>query len=606
MKNGLNKRGSQPRWAKRFAEKRRNKAKFPNNNNHRDPVLANRIFSAFKDGILITDANLQIIDVNESFSRVTGYSREEALGQKPQLLSSGRHGSEYYERMWQQLEQNGYWQGTIWNRRKNGEIYPEWLSIETLTDRRGDVTHYTAIFSDLSKHKDIHNQIHLMAYYDSLTGLPNRQLFSDRLDLSLSLARREKQKVALFFMDLDRFKDINDSLGHTTGDQLLNAVANRLTSSLRQSDTIARLGGDEFTIILSDIQDDDKALNVANKILDCFRQPFRVGGREIHISTSIGISLYPEHSTDREHLVRHADTAMYQAKEAGKNRFMLYTPQMGSQHKMRVTLENELRKALAENSLKLAYQPQIDLASNNVITIEALARWNHPDIGAIPPNHFIPIAEECGLINDLGRWVLHSACSQLAQWRQQIGMDLRIAVNVSGIQLLEGRLDSDVRLALSANKLPPSSLELEITESVLMLENHEALNVLSNIKQMGVLVSIDDFGTGYSSLSYIKQFDIDKLKIDRSFICDIRSSDCDRQLVRTIINMGHDLSLKVTAEGIEDQLQLDFLQESGCDLAQGYYISPPVSSGELTQLLQEQQRQLMAQAPDESDCLDPI
>ncbi|MEW8381098.1 MAG: EAL domain-containing protein, partial [Candidatus Thiodiazotropha taylori] len=236
----------------------------------------------------------------------------------------------------------------------------------------------------------------------------------------------------------------------------------------------------------------------------------------------------------------------------------------------------------------------------------ALARWNHPDIGAIPPNHFIPIAEECGLINDLGSWVLHSACSQLAQWRQQIGMDLRIAVNVSGIQLLEGRLDSDVRLALSANKLPPSSLELEITESVLMLENHEALNVLSNIKQMGVLVSIDDFGTGYSSLSYIKQFDIDKLKIDRSFICDIRSSDCDRQLVRTIINMGHDLSLKVTAEGIEDQLQLDFLQESGCDLAQGYYISPPVSSGELTQLLQEQQRQLMAQAPDESDCLDPI
>ncbi|MCG7955606.1 MAG: EAL domain-containing protein, partial [Candidatus Thiodiazotropha endolucinida] len=490
--------------------------------------------------------------------------------------------------------------------RKNGEIYPEWLSIEALTDRRGDVTHYTAIFSDLSKHKDIHNQIHLMAYYDSLTGLPNRQLFSDRLDLSLSLARREKQKVALFFMDLDRFKDINDSLGHTTGDQLLNAVANRLTSSLRQSDTIARLGGDEFTIILSDIQDDDKALNVANKILDCFRQPFRVGRREIHISTSIGISLYPEHSTDREHLVRHADTAMYQAKEAGKNRFMLYTPQMGSQHKMRVTLENELRKALAENSLKLAYQPQIDLTSNNVITIEALARWNHPDIGAIPPNHFIPIAEECGLINDLGSWVLHSACSQLAQWRQQIGMDLRIAVNVSGIQLLEGRLDSDVRLALSANKLPPSSLELEITESVLMLENHEALNVLSNIKQMGVLVSIDDFGTGYSSLSYIKQFDIDKLKIDRSFIRDIRSSDCDRQLVRTIINMGHDLSLKVTAEGIEDQLQLDFLQESGCDLAQGYYISPPVSSGELTQLLQEQQRQLMAKAPDESDCLDPI
>ncbi|MCG7912963.1 MAG: EAL domain-containing protein [Candidatus Thiodiazotropha weberae] len=606
MKNGLNKRGSKPRWAKRFADKRQNKAKFSNNKNHSDPALANRIFSAFKDGILVTDAKLQIIDVNESFSRVTGYSREEALGQKPQLLSSGRHGPDYYERMWQQLEQNGVWQGTIWNRRKNGEVYPEWLSIEALTDRRGDVTHYTAVFSDLSKHKDIHNQIHLMAYYDSLTGLPNRQLFSDRLDLSLSLARREKQKVALFFMDLDRFKDINDSLGHTTGDQLLNAVANRLTNSLRQSDTIARLGGDEFTVILSGIQDNEKALNVANKILDCFQQPFRVGRRDIHISTSIGISLYPEHSTDSEHLVRHADTAMYQAKEAGKNRFMLYTPQMGSQHKMRVTLENELRKALTENSLKLAYQPQIDLTSNKIITIEALARWNHPEIGAIPPNHFIPIAEKCGLINDLGSWVLHSACSQLAKWRQQIGIDLRIAVNVSGIQLLEGQLDSDVRLALNANKLPPSSLELEITESVLMLENHEALNVLSNIKQMGVLISIDDFGTGYSSLSYIKRFDIDKLKIDRSFICDVSSSDCDRQLVRTIINMGHDLSLKVTAEGIEDKLQLDFLQESGCDLAQGYYISPPVSSGELTQLLQEAQRRLQAQTTDETDCLDPI
>ncbi|MBW9256673.1 MAG: EAL domain-containing protein [Candidatus Thiodiazotropha sp. (ex. Lucinisca nassula)] len=606
MKNGLNKRGSQPRWAKRFADKRQNKAKLSNKKNHSDQALANRIFNAFKDGILVTDTKLQIIDVNESFSRVTGYSREEALGQKPQMLSSGRHGREYYERMWQQLEQNGVWQGTIWNRRKNGEIYPEWLSIEALTDRRGDVTHYTAVFSDLSRHKDIHNQIHLMAYYDSLTGLPNRQLFSDRLDLSLSQAKREKQKVALFFMDLDRFKDINDSLGHTTGDQLLNAVANRLTSSLRQSDTIARLGGDEFTVILSGIQDDEKAINVANKILDCFRQPFRVGRRDIHISTTIGISLYPEHSTDSEHLVRHADTAMYQAKEAGKNRFMLYTPQMGSQHKMRVTLENELRKALTENSLKLAYQPQIDLTSNKIITIEALARWNHPEIGAIPPNHFIPIAEECGLINDLGSWVLHSACSQLALWRQQIGIDLRIAVNVSGIQLLEGRLDSDVRLALSANKLTPSSLELEITESVLMLENHEALNVLSNIKQMGVLISIDDFGTGYSSLSYIKRFDIDKLKIDRSFICDISSSDCDRQLVRTIINMGHDLSLKVTAEGIEDKLQLDFLQESGCDLVQGYYISPPVSSGELTQLLLEQQRRWQAQATDESDCLDPV
>ncbi|MCG7869800.1 MAG: diguanylate cyclase [Candidatus Thiodiazotropha taylori] len=500
----MNKRGSQPRWAKRFADKRQNKAKLSNKKNHSDQALANRIFNAFKDGILVTDTKLQIIDVNESFSRVTGYSREEALGQKPQMLSSGRHGREYYERMWQQLEQNGVWQGTIWNRRKNGEIYPEWLSIEELTDRRGDVTHYTAVFSDLSRHKDIHNQIHLMAYYDSLTGLPNRQLFSDRPDLSLSQAKREKQKVALFFMDLDRFKDINDSLGHTTGDQLLNAVANRLTSSLRQSDTIARLGGDEFTVILSGIQDDEKAINVANKILDCFRQPFRVGRRDIHISTTIGISLYPEHSTDSEHLVRHADTAMYQAKEAGKNRFMLYTPQMGSQHKMRVTLENELRKALTENSLKLAYQPQIDLTSNKIITIEALARWNHPEIGTIPPNHFIPIAEECGLINDLGSWVLHSACSQLALWRQKIGIDLRIAVNVSGIQLLEGRLDSDVRLALSANKLTPSSLELEITESVLMLENHEALNVLSNIKQMGVLISIDDFGTGYSSLSSIQ------------------------------------------------------------------------------------------------------
>jgi len=546
-----------------------------------DTRLAERILASFKDGVLVTDHQLRIIEVNEAFSRVTGYSRKEALGQTPRLLSSGRHGREFYERMWSSVVQNGHWQGTIWNRRKSGEIYPEWLSIDKLENTQGENTHYLAVFSDLSHQEAIQNQIHLLAYYDSLTGLPNRELFTDRLNLSLSLARREKQAVALFFLDLDRFKNINDTLGHSTGDQLLSAVANRLSTCLRESDTIARLGGDEFTVILSGITGKPQAENVAKKILDCFKQPYQVGTRDLHINTSIGISLFPQHGESSENLIRHADTAMYQAKALGKNRYIFYTNQMGSRHAHRVTLENELRKALSEASLSLAFQPQIDLSDNKVIAVEALARWQHPEIGAIPPDQFIPIAEETGLIHELGNWVMESACKTLAELRERFQRDLCLAINVSGIQLATGRMAHQVQDVLKRTGLPASTLELEITESVLMSDSHEALDSLAQLKSLGVQIAIDDFGTGYSSLSYIKRFAIDKLKIDRSFISDMEFSECDRQLVVTIINMAHDLSLQVIAEGIEQAWQLDYLRQAGCDQAQGYLIGTPMSGDDL-------------------------
>ncbi|MEW8027080.1 MAG: EAL domain-containing protein [Candidatus Thiodiazotropha sp.] len=545
--------------------------------------LAERIVSSFKDGILVTDLNLNIVEVNDAFTRVTGYKRDETLGQTPRILSSGRHGRDFYRQMWNDLKKKGHWQGIIWNRRKNGEIYPECLSIEIITDQHGEPSHYLGIFSDVSHQEAIKNQIHHMAYYDNLTGLPNRELFSDRLEMSISLAKREKRTVALFFLDLDHFKDINDTLGHTIGDQLLSAVARRLTDTLRESDTIARFGGDEFTVILSKISSKREAEKVANKIITAFKTPFRIDNHDISIRTSTGICLFPEHGENCESMIRHADTAMYQAKEKGKSCYAFYTSEMGTLQNNRVYLRNELRRALSEQTVSLAFQPQIDLNNNHINAIEVSPRWHHHSMGVIPAIQFIPIAEESGLIHELGDWILNSACSQLANWRNKFDVDLRIALKISVIQLSSGKLDKKIQSALTFYNLPKSSLELEITGSVLMTTKQEVLKSLSRIRQLGIPLSIDDIGAGYSSFNHIKRYSIDKLKIDRSYIG--KSSEHDWQLVRTIINMGHNLSLRVIAEGIETAEQLEYLKTFGCDLAQGSYISNPLNMHELEKLL---------------------
>ncbi|MCU7935339.1 MAG: EAL domain-containing protein [Candidatus Thiodiazotropha sp. (ex Dulcina madagascariensis)] len=550
-----------------------------------DDSLARQILSAITDGILVTDTNLRIVEVNEAFTRVTGYTRHEAIGQTPRLLKSGRHGKEFYQRMWNTLLLTGRWQGTIWNRRKSGEIYQEWMCISSFKDKTGQTTHFLAIFTDLSHQKALQNQIHLLAYYDSLTGLPNRELFNDRLDLALTQAHRDKSKIAIFFLDLDRFKTINDTLGHATGDLLLSAVAHRLSNCLRESDTVARLGGDEFAVILSGIHDQTQATTVADKILTCFKQPYTIGKRDLFIGTSLGISLFPDHGSDNETLVRHADTAMYRAKQRGMNCHVIYTPSMDIQYEQRLAIENDLRDTISENGLKLVYQPQIDLKTGRITTLETLLRWTHPQKGNIPPSHFIPIAEESGLIFEIGNWIFDTACTQIVAWREKYGLDICVAINITSRQLRNGKLVERIQEALHKARLPPAALELEITESVLMDDSRETIKTLENIKRLGIKIVIDDFGIGFSSLNHIKRFSIDKLKIDKSFIDDLNYGDGDKQLVKTIINMTHDLSLVATAEGIEKQDQLHELEMFGCDMAQGFLICAPRPASDMDDLL---------------------
>ena len=548
--------------------------------------LSDRILSTINDAILVTNQDLKIVEINPAFTRVTGYTKEEILGRSPSLLSSGRHDKEFYDNMWHSINESGQWTGTIWNRKKNGDIYPEWLSISTMVDSVGKTTHYLATFSDLSHQKSFQNQTHLLAYYDSLTGLPNRVLFNDRLNLSLSQARREMKTVALFFLDLDNFKSINDSLGHAIGDQVLRGVASRLGNSLRESDTVARLSGDEFCVILSGITSHSHAIEMAKKILGCFRHPIMVGQRELYVGTSIGISLYPEHGEDAETLLRHADSAMYRAKETDNNRYHIYNASLISKRERKVKLENDLCKALQEDQLKLAFHPQLDLSTGKITTIETLVRWQHQNRGEIPPNQFIPLADETGLILQLGNWVLDSACRQMAEWRKNTDLDIRIALNVSEQQLSSGRFPDRVARALQKSGLPSEALELEISESVLAKDHEDITKSLYKIKELGVQIAIDDFGIGYSSLCNIMHLSINKLKIDRSLIANLSSNNCDKQLVMTIINLAHNLYLTVCAGGVETREQLHVLKRLGCDQAQGHLFSEPITADKMAAVLQ--------------------
>lgn len=547
--------------------------------------LSGRVLHAMDDAILVTDMALKIVEINPAFTRVTGYSRKEALGQAPGMLSSGRHDKKFYEGLWHSLISNGYWKGTIWNRRKNREVYPEWLSINTIKDTSGEATHYLATFSDLSHQKSFQNQIHLLAYYDSLTGLPNRELFSDRLNLSISQAHRDLGMLALFFLDLDHFKAINDSLGHSTGDQLLRSIATRLSSSLRESDTVARLGGDEFTVILSGITGHEHASAMAKKIQGCFKQPFQIGQRKLFIGTSIGISLYPEHGNDTETLLRHADSAMYRAKENGKNQYFIYDASIRSQYEHQIALENDLREALDNNQLKLVFQPLIDLSTGKITTLEALVRWRHQERGEISPNLFIPLADETGLTLQLGDWILDTACRQMAEWlRHKTNLDIRLALNISAQQLGSEQFMGRIESTLQQNGLVPQALVLEIPESTLMNDSQIVIESLKKITALGVQIAINDFGIGFSSLINIKRLSIDQLKIDESLVQDLDSDDGHQQLLMTVINMAHNLGLIVSAKAIENQEQLNLLKRLGCDQAQGHLISPPLPIEELTSI----------------------
>ncbi len=550
--------------------------------------LAAAVFDSSTEGIIITARDGLILQVNPAFSTITGYCPEEVIGRNPKLLSSRRQGAGFYRTLWQTLLTNGQWQGEVWNRRKNGEIYPERLSICSIRTPSGEADYFVATFSDITEHKRVQDKITYQAYHDALTNLPNRVLFTDRLEQSLAFARRLKHgKVAVLFVDLDRFKLVNDSLGHAVGDLLLQRVAQRLSGVRRQSDTLARLGGDEFTLLLPDVDHVEEAMMVADKVLAALKQPFVIDGRDIFMTVSIGISMYPDDGPDVESLMKHADTAMYRVKKQGRNGFFLYNQALDQHSLRRLELENQLHTALARQQLVLHYQPQFDLAEGRIRGVEALIRWQHPELGMISPAEFIPLAEESGLIVPIGAWVLETACKQAHAWREAGFPDLVMSVNLSVRQFFREDIVSLVARAIQDSTLPASVLELEITESVAMEDVAYTIKTLESLAVKGLRLAIDDFGTGYSSLSQLRKMPVGILKIDRSFVHDIATSPDAAAIVNAIITMAHRLGLKVIAEGVESQAQLAHLREQQCDTAQGFLFSRALPAAELEPLLRE-------------------
>ncbi|WP_310450692.1 EAL domain-containing protein [Sulfuritalea sp.] len=545
-----------------------------------------------QEGVTITDANKVILRVNRAFTEITGYDSDEAVGNTPHMLSSGRHDPVFYESMWGSLARTGSWQGEIWNRRKNGEEFPEWLSITAVRGIGGEVTNYVGTFADITERKAAENEIAQLAFYDHLTGLPNRRLLLDRLRHALAGCVRNSRCGALMFFDLDNFKTLNDTLGHDVGDQLLVEVASRLQSSIRQSDTVARLGGDEFVVVLEDLDGGDgdqlaamQAEALAVKIQAMLSQPYLLdivasgearGKRSHHCSSSIGITLFDRTPVTAEELMKRADTAMYQAKALGRNTLRFFDPAMQAAVTAHAALENDLRKAIAERQFLVHYQAQVDF-SGQVIGAEALVRWQHPQRGLVHPTEFIPLAEDTGLIQTLGHWVLETACRQLAAWAARPETrHLTLAVNVSAQEFRRKDFVEEVLETIRSTGANPQRLKLELTESQLVHNVQEIIDKMLLLKAVGVGFSLDDFGTGYSSLAYLKRMPLDQLKIDQSFVRDVLLDSNDAAIARTVVALAHSLGLGVIAEGVESALQRDFLANSGCHAYQGFFFSRPL------------------------------
>ena len=539
--------------------------------------LAATVFDNSVEAIMITDAQRRILSVNKAFTDLTGFQSTMVVGQTPAMLSSSRHGLAHYDAIWREAAEKGSWQGEIWQRRRDGTEFPEWLSIGVVKDRANTLSNFVAVFSDITERKANEARIAFLAHHDPLTALPNRTLFHDRLEQALARAERNETVVALLFLDLDRFKTINDSLGHQAGDRLLQAVAERLQHCVRDTDTICRQGGDEFIIVLPEVADTEVPARVAEKILRRLSEPFEVDGHVLGTSFSIGIAVYPDDGRHADVLMKNADTAMYHAKENGRNTYRFFTEAMNANALERLQVENQLRAALERNELVLHFQPQVDLASGAIVGGEALLRWESAVLGFVPPGRFIPIAEESGLIVPIGRWVLREACQLAMGWYARGVRGVTVAVNISALQFRRDDIVRNVRDVLTETGLPPEYLELELTESLLMEHAEEVLETVQQLKNLGVRLSIDDFGTGYSSLSYLKRFAVDRLKIDQGFVRDMVDDPDDAAIVRAIIQLGRSLKLDVIAEGAESRTQVDFLIREGCREAQGYFFCPPVA-----------------------------
>lgn len=536
------------------------------------------IFDNTSEAILVTDANANIIEINQSFIDITGCSREEVIGQNPRIWKSGRHDVSFYQNMWHSLSKTGKWRGEIWNRRKNGEIFPVWQNISSIHDQSGQLIHYISIFSDISQVKQAQRQLDHLSQHDALTDLPNRTLLNERLERSINHSQRLGSQLAIIFIDLDGFKFINDSFGYQAGDTLLRGIAEMLMSSIRQDDTVARISSDEFVLLLEDVNELRDIIQIAEKLLIKTKEPIALNNQDITVTASLGICLYPQDGKSAAELLKNANAAMYKAKEDGGDNFQFYSTELTQSVFERVLLESNLHQALKQNEFVLYYQPQFNLETGQVVGVEALIRWQQPQLGQISPDRFIPLAEDSGLIIPIGNWVLHEACRQAKTWLDQ-GFDFgRIAVNVSGLQIQRGGVAEKVIDALKASELPASFLELEVTEGFIMKNSDKAIQQLEALRQVGVVIAIDDFGTGYSSLSYLKKLPIDKLKIDQSFVHDIPNDTDDMAICAAIVALGKNLGMTVIAEGVEKEEQAKSLQKIGCDEVQGFLYSKPISA----------------------------
>ena len=552
----------------------------------KDLRMAATVFEHSTAAILVTDPAGYIVQINKAFSRVTGYSAGQVLDQLPGMLTADRQQATHLQYILGQLNQRGSWEGEVWLKRKGGENFPAWVGITAVHDEEGDLVSYVCFFSDISERKASEQRIHRLAYYDALTHLPNRTLFQDRLHSALQHAERHNEWVVLMFLDLDRFKPINDSLGHAAGDRMLKDVAVRLSACVDGDDTVARMGGDEFTLLLQPRATRDGALNraihVAEQILSSLARPFVLEGREFFVTASIGIALAPQDGNELSQLMKNADTAMYHAKERGKNNFQFYQADMNASALERLELESDLRHAQEQGQFVLHYQPQFSGDGRRLTGVEALLRWNHPSRGLVPPDDFIPVLEELGLVVQVGEWVLEESCRQLKAWHEEKIRIPKVSVNLSARQFGEGDLTARIATILERTGVAPACLEVELTESILMRDVSSAMQTLNELKRLGLCIAVDDFGTGYSSLNYLKQFPIDVLKIDRSFVDGLPDGEQDAQIARAIIAMAHSLNMMVIAEGVESHAQLEFLREHGCDEVQGYLLGRPMQASQFS------------------------
>lgn len=552
--------------------------------------LAAAVFKYSAEGIVVTDAKNQIELVNPAFTQITGYTLDDIKGKNPSVLNSNQQSRHFYNDMWASLKEHGKWEGELWNTRKNGEVYPEYLAITLVRNDSGKIIQHIGLFLDISNRKKYEKDIWYNTNYDQLTGLPNRALYIKKMQQDIALSQQNNQQLALLFIDLDRFKYTNDLYGHTVGNQLLTQVASRLESLKGHNHFVARLSGDEFIIILANIDHQQQAQLVAEDVITRLSSPFGVNDDELMISASIGISLFPQNGTNEELLTRNAETAMYQAKNDGRSNYRYYSPEMNEHMLERIQLEQRLRQAVIQHEFCLHYQPIVNLSDQRIIGVEALIRWQDPKFGLIPPDKFIPIAEETGLIEPIGEWVIQQGLTDLARWHEQ-GFMLNMAINVSGRQLLNHSQSSFsclLKTLLQKHNIEPKYLHVEITESLLMEDTEKCLLALQSIRSLGIDIYIDDFGTGYSSLSYLKRFPISVIKIDKSFVDNMLDMESDAKLIKAIVMMGQSLELKLVAEGIEQHQQWEALQDLGCDFGQGYLFSKPLPSPSLEQLLLEQ------------------